>query len=163
MTDADELAALKARVAALEQKTRFISIVEHVDPAYGSIFGMYIAGCRLGLNSDYWLRQNAGDGATFAIGNDFDWAGCYIENEGPQRNHTRPSVALAVNALAVGPQENRAIHAVAFNSTSCNAPVVTQIADRYVVMRYEGFEIRGSWQEGGFLLGRSQQDARRLW
>jgi hypothetical protein len=162
MTELELIAALEQRIAALEAKTHYMSIVEHHDPRFGMIPGVYFAGCRVGFNSDFWMRRNAGEGATVAIGNDFDQFGLYAENEGPKPPWlSGPSVCIAANAFAVGNQENRAIQAMAFNSTTCDSTFTQQIGDRVLVHRREGIEVRSGGDP--FFIGRSTSDARRLW
>jgi hypothetical protein len=164
MSVEDTIAKLEARIAELERKTAHIDVIIHKDPDFGDVAGVLFDNCRVSFNSDFHLRRNVRDSPLVTIGNNHAPIGLYVESEEDQyKLDGRPSVAIMANALQNGASENWAFHGVAFNSTKANCPYVGQVADRFTVQRYEGMQLRGSWRDGGYLIGDGLAGARKLW
>lgn len=160
---------IEERLDAIEAKLRFIRIIEHQDPAYGTIYGWMFAGCRVGVNTSYWMQKDRGQGAGFSLGTDFDRFGVYVEMEGQQVCPDNPTVGLYVANLAQGPQPNHGIVTSAGGSptsvglvTSPNLLVAMDDGSgRGYLHRLEGIQVVGDIS--AVHIGKTMADAKKMW
>lgn len=167
----ERLATAERIVADLQFKLQFITIIDHVDPKFGHIYGWMFNGVRVAGNSRFWLDQDAGQGAGFSIGDDFDRFALYVEKEGTQHTPGQPSVAAYFASLAQGPNPNHAVVAIAGGSSVANVGVVASpmfmldaTADGTgtgFMFRQEGIQATG--KTDALYVGTSAADAVKVW
>lgn len=162
----DRIAALEAQVAEHQSKLQFIVITDHIDPTFGHIYGWMFNGVRVGINTSFWMLQDAGEGFPLSQGDDFDRGLYYGEKEGNQRYTGGPTEGMLVFNLAAGAHPNRAIVAGS-NGSSENIGVVSYpllVQDdgngKQQVFRVEGNQLVGI---NALFIGHSAADAKQVY
>lgn len=168
MTLEERLAALEIRCAqhdAFLQK--YFQVVTVDDPDYPEPQSGLMQLGRQGANTTFWMANRVRDGALASFGNAACWCGVYVENEGPQVNADRPSVALYAAALTSGPRPNIGLQAIAGGAPDKNgisqnyAGYFDGGGGRALSIQREGFQLFGVWDR--VLIGPAGGPYKQLW